>query len=511
MRILLWDTRKRNVTKDFGGGFGMGQYHGLGGLRGKLIRRMSLRDHRPVALHFAYLAAIFRKLGHTVETSEDGVPKGADLYVFNPSIITIDLERRAMQQALAQNPGARILVTGVVGHTMPEAFSDLDVTIVRGEAEQLLWKLDQVLTAKTPLVDVGSVENLDDLPMPDWSLFSPSRFRISYDFSKFPTGLIQQSRGCTFTCNYCPYIVVENRTRFRSPECIVEEMRQGIRKYGFRSFKFRDPLFGLNRKRVLELAQLIARLPKKIQFSIESRIDLLRRETLVALRDAGLGSITVGIESPDEKTLRHFKRKPIQDDRQQQFVSLCRELGIRSVAGFMIGFPEDTASSIRNVLRYAKKLNPTFANFNIVTPYPGTEFYHAMKGQISDASVTEYNMYTPVMKYKHLTREQVQALHAKCFTSYYFRWSYLFENAHLIWPNLRKLGVGRRLQTPESYPAKRPTDPKPHTAPHSQTIHSQTIKPGDSLPIVQIRSTAPGQPVESRNVVDQAGSDRACA
>lgn len=446
MRIVLWDTRERGVTKDFGGGFGMGRYHGEGGLRGKLIRRLYLRDRRPVALVFAYLAALFRQLGHTVQYCEETVPTGADLYIFNPSIITIDLERAAMQQVLARVPGAQVLVTGVVGYTMPEAFADLDVTIVRGEAEQLFWKLDEVLAADTQTVDIGSVEDLDALPLPDWSLFSPERFRVGYDFTKFPTGLIQQSRGCTFTCNYCPYIVVENRTRFRSPERIVEEMRHGMRTYGFRSFKFRDPLFGLNRRRVMELAELIGRLPRKVQFSVESRIDLMRRETLEALRDVGLHSITVGIESPDEQTLRQYKRKPIQDDRQRQFIALCRELGIRSVAGFMVGFPSDTADSILGVLRYAKKLNPTFANFNIVTPYPGTQFYEEVKSQISDLSVTKYDMYTPVMNYEHLTRDEVLALHAKCFTSYYFRWPYLFENAHLLWPGLRKLGIGRRFR-----------------------------------------------------------------
>ena len=57
-------------------------------------------------------------------------------------------------------------------------------------------------------------------------------------------------------------------------------MREDIRRWGFRSFKFRDPLFGLRRQQVLELAEQIGRLPRKMQFSIETRIDLLPEETL---------------------------------------------------------------------------------------------------------------------------------------------------------------------------------------------------------------------------------------
>ncbi len=459
MHVVLWDTRQLDVSKDFAGGFGVGQYHGRGGLRGKIVRHFYRRDHRPVALNFAYLAAIFRELGHTVEYVEDADPPAADLYIFNPSLITLSLEQRMIAQVRKQRPEAKVLITGLVGYALPEAFADLGVTIVRGEAEQLRWRLDEVLASDEPSVDVGSVKDLDALPYPDWSTFDHRRFKIGYDFTRFPTALVQQSRGCTFTCNYCPYIIVENATRFRDPDNILAEMRHGIEHYGFRSFKFRDPLFGLDRKRVLRLAEGIGKLPQKIQFSIESRIDLLRPETLRTLHEVGLTAITVGIETPDDDTLRAYKRAPIKDDRQRQFVALCRELGIRTVAGFMIGFPEDTVKSIRYVLKYAKKVNPTYANFNIVTPYPGTEFFNEVRDQVADFDYSKYSVYTPVMKYQHLTREEVADLHAKCFTSYYFRWPYLRDNAHLLWPISRLLGFGRARTTAEEVDATRSSKP----------------------------------------------------
>ncbi len=465
MHVVLWDTRRSDVSKDFAGGYGVGQYHGHGGLAGRLIRHRYTRDRRPVALAFAHLAAIFRQLGHTAEYSEDRVPAGADVYVFNPSLITLPLERQAMEAALRQKPKPKVLVTGLVAYALPEAFADLDVVLVRGEAEQLLWKLDEVLAADRSTVDVGSVRDLDAIPYADWSLFEPHRFRIGYDFWKFPTGLIQQSRGCTFTCNYCPYIVVENATRFRDPERVVDEMRQGMRQYGFRSYKFRDPLFGLDRKRVYKLAELIGKLPKKIQFSIEGRIDLLKPEVLRELKKVGLTSITVGIETPNEDTLRHYKRAPIKDDKQREFVALCRGLGIRTVAGFMIGFPEDTRQSIISVLRYAQLVGPTYANFNIVTPYPGTEFFAQVMQDIADFDFAKYNVYTPVMKYRHLTSEQVTELHARCFVGYYFRSRYFAENAHLLWPWLRRLGLGRKYAAAvganSAAPGERPSATNP--------------------------------------------------
>ena len=166
MHVVLWDTRKLDVSKDFAGGFGVGQYHGKGGVLGWIVRRYYRRDHRPVALAFAYLAAIFRKLGHRVEYAEDDLTTGADLYVFNPSLITLELERAGD----GEDPGAESQSSASwspasSAYTLPEAFQHLDVTMVKGECEQLFWKLDEVLAANQKLVEVGSVKNLDDLPL----------------------------------------------------------------------------------------------------------------------------------------------------------------------------------------------------------------------------------------------------------------------------------------------------------------------------------------------------------
>jgi len=192
------------------------------------------------------------------------------------------------------------------------------------------------------------------------------------------------------------------------------------------------------------LADLIGRLPRRIQFSIETRIDLMRPEVLRVLKRVGLTSITVGIETPDEETMRRYHRSPVTDDRQREFIATCRAMGIRTVGGFLIGFPEDTQVSILRVLDYAKSLSPTFANFNVVTPYPGTEFFAQIKDQIAEFDFSRYTVYTPLLKYKHLAAAEMAELHAKCFEQFYFRWRYLRENAHLLWPSLQGFGIGRR-------------------------------------------------------------------
>lgn len=438
MKIIFWDTVKQDVSKDFAGGMGIGKFRVRQGFRDRIIRHFFTRDRRPVALLWAHLAAAMKRLGHEVVYTVDRFDPSGDLYIFNPSLLTFDDEVAGIRQVRAQRPDVPVFVIGTVANVMPDAFAELNVTVIKGEAEQLYWKLDEVLQKTEAIVNLGTIEDLDSLPHPDWSPFHPRSFKIGYDFWKFPTALIQQSRGCTMTCNYCPYIVIENANRQRNPEAVVDEIRNDIARWGFRSFKFRDPLFGVKRENVVRLAELIGRLPQKIQFSIETHINLVPLEVLKMLKSVGLTSITVGIESPNNETLKKYKRAPSKEDRQREFVQNCRSLGIRTVAGFLIGFPEDTERSIRSVLDYAKLVGPTFANFNVITPYPGTPFYHQMQDQIEDFDFRHYDVYTPVMKYEHLTRDRVDELHGKCFRHYYFRWDYLRDNLPLLFPSLQR-------------------------------------------------------------------------
>ena len=166
-------------------------------------------------------------------------------------------------------------------------------------------------------------------------------------------------------------------------------MRHDIRHWGFRSFKFRDPLFGLNRNEVFRLAELIGRLPQKIQFSIETRIDLMRPEVLRVLKRVGLTSITVGIETPDDETpCDATTARRSRKTGSAEFIGRLPRLGIRTVAGFMIGFPEDTEQSIRRVLGYAKAREPDVRQLQHRHALSGHRVLRADQGRRSPISTS---------------------------------------------------------------------------------------------------------------------------
>src|SRR5207253_11310651 len=181
----------------------------------------------------------------------------------HPALMTLPHELEVIRRLNATAPQTQILVVGQVASTMSEAFHELDCRVVGGEPEQLITKLDEVLAAGDQRVTIGTVADLDTLPFPDWSIFPYWRFRVGYDFSKFPTAYVQSSRGCTLSCSYCPYIILENKVRTRSPALVAEEIHRNMQEYDFRSFKFRDPLFGARRKHAEELAEELGKLPHK--------------------------------------------------------------------------------------------------------------------------------------------------------------------------------------------------------------------------------------------------------
>ena len=214
---------------------------------------------------------------------------------------------------------------------------------------------------------------------------------------------------------------------------------------------------------------------------------------LELLRDAGLTSVTVGIETPSLVTLKKYKRAPIKDDKQSQFVDLCRSLGIRVIAGFMIGFPEDTNETIRNVLKYAKRVNPFGANFNVCTPYPGTGFIGEITDQIESRDWSRYDVYTPNLKYENFTTEEIAAWHQKCFTSYYFRWKFLQSNWQFLFPRVHAVtSLFSRAPAEAVVPEQKATE--------SSSPAAAVRKPAVALPIVT-------QPAEAAAC---CGSEQTC-
>ena len=93
------------------------------------------------------------------------------------------------------------------------------------------------------------------------------------------------------------------------------------------------------------------------------------------LKQAGLKAVKVGVESFDENVLKESGRFTIARDQQLEKIRELEKNNIQISAMYILGFPTDTKISIQKTINYAKKLNTTYAQFSVWTPYPGTPVY----------------------------------------------------------------------------------------------------------------------------------------
>jgi anaerobic magnesium-protoporphyrin IX monomethyl ester cyclase len=91
---------------------------------------------------------------------------------------------------------------------------------------------------------------------------------------------------------------------------------------------------------------------------------------------------------------------------------------------FIIGFPSDTESTILKTINYAKKLNTTYAQFSVWTPYPGTPIFEEFKNKIFAQNFEDYDQYKLVYKHENLDELKLKQLLQKAYEAYYIRFSW---------------------------------------------------------------------------------------
>ena len=138
-------------------------------------------------------------------------------------------------------------------------------------------------------------------------------------------------------------------------------------------------------------------------------------------------SIEVGVESSNPQTLRDNRRKAIAGMRQERIIEHCHKLGIRVIANYTLGLQNDTVEGIRETIRYAKKLNTFAIQFTVTTPYPGTEFYEAVKHTIFEADWERFNGWTSVYYHPKIRPEDLHRLREFAYVSYHLRPRYVWR------------------------------------------------------------------------------------
>src|SRR4030042_6362059 len=154
--------------------------------------------------------------------------------------------------------------------------------------------------------DRAYIENLDELPFPAPHLWPIDQLR-KYGSVVFP---IIASRGCVYWCDFCTTVrMFGRRYRMRSPKNLVDEIEQIHKKYGQSQFTFYDDAFTVDPKRVVQICDEIQRRKLAVQWDCETRVDMVNRELLQKMRDAGCMATWFGVESGSPSVLEKMHKK----------------------------------------------------------------------------------------------------------------------------------------------------------------------------------------------------------
>lgn len=380
--------------------------------------------HDVPSVHMAYLAAILARAGHDVKWTR-GETMDGDVALVLSSLVDYKAEIAWADRMRAR--GVKVGFIGITASKMPELFAGHYDFILNGEPEGAVMRLAQG-ELPSGIVVSEQINDLDSLPFPRWDLVTEGRaFKTGIKWSSRPVGggyPLLASRGCPEFCTYCPHRILAGY-RARSIANIVDEMERLCDQVRRPYVIFRDPLFTEQRDRVVELCEEIARRGLALTFEAETRLDRLDVDLLDKLYKAGFRAMSFGVESLDPAILKKSGRRPIPQAHQREIIAHCRKLGIVTAAFYVLGFLQDDWHSIAATIDYATDLGSTFAQFKMLTPYPGTPMFKQIEPLLTETDWELFDGFTPTFKHPNLTNHELKFLLGAAYKRFYMRPSYL--------------------------------------------------------------------------------------
>jgi len=379
--------------------------------------------HDLPSVHLAYIASILTRAGHDVALTRGELVDG-DVALVLSSLV--DHKNEAAWADTMRARGVKVGFIGITASKMPHLFSDHADFILNGEPEAGVMRLAQGMIP-SGIVASEEIEDLDSLPFPRWDLVTDRHKRHGIKWSSRPVGggfPLLASRGCPEFCTYCPHRILAGY-RARSIGNIVDELERLCDQYHRPYVIFRDPLFTEQRERCLELCDEIQARGLVLRFEAETRLDRLDEGLLNRLHAAGLRAMSFGVESLSPATLKKSGRRPIPETHQRLIIEHSRKLGIVTAAFYVLGFMQDDWHSIAATIDYATDLGSTFAQFKILTPYPGTPMFKQLEPLLVEHDWEKYDGYSPTFRHPNLSERELRFLLGAAYKRFYMRPSYL--------------------------------------------------------------------------------------
>jgi anaerobic magnesium-protoporphyrin IX monomethyl ester cyclase len=412
-----------------------------------------------------YLAAYLKKNGHDVFVVDGSVDSYQTLMSAikekRPDVVGVSAPTflwrktvRLLEEVKALFPEIFLVVGGPHPTFFPkQCFIDspsLDA-VVMGEGEITLLELCRALESRASLDGIAGlafrtkdketrinrsrdeIKDIDELPFPARELIDISKYKPALQQYKIlPVTSIMGSRGCPFQCIFCAH-VTGNKTRYRSPQNIVNEIRFLVDHYGIREIGFWDDTMTVDKSRVIELCQMMKRENLGVIWSAQARVNTVDPEMLSEMKSAGCWKIFFGVESLMQKNLDALK-KGTTTSQAINAIKWTRKAGIETEASFIFGIPGETYGEAKAEVREMIKLDPDYMKCFPLTPIPGAELYeHVAKyGKMLTQNFDDFTENKVVFVPYTMTQEQLIEVVSYTYKKFYLRPSYILKRLSRI-------------------------------------------------------------------------------
>lgn len=280
------------------------------------------------------------------------------------------------------------------------------------------------------------ITDLDALPFPARHLLGDTKFhnpKLKCD--GYTTAVT--SRNCPFKCIYCvPSSLtfareIEHRKHhegrkppimMRSVESVDREMAL-LHQQGYKAVGFVDDNFIWTEDRTRALCEVMRRY--NMVWGCQARVDAITPTIAQLLAQSGCRYVDLGVESFNDEILAYIK-KGITSQQIYDAIATLKHHGVPVKLNILIGCcPLETRETVAHTLREAKRLKVDQVMFNIVSPFPGTEFYELCKenGWLVDGEYRPTDVQrNSIVNFPHLTAREMERALWRNNISYFLSW-----------------------------------------------------------------------------------------
>lgn len=262
--------------------------------------------------------------------------------------------------------------------------------------------------------------DVDEIPMPDYSLFEDGQFYRPMYGSMYKMIPVETHRGCPYTCAFCNspsqnrFYAQETNSAFfrkRSLDRVRDDLVFFRDEMGMEYIYFwADTFFAWSPSEFDAFVEMYSDV--KLPFWCQTRVETVTEEKISKLQDVGLHFMTFGMEHGNEQFRAEVVKRKYPNDLAIEALAIPKGLGVPFAVNNIIGFPDETRELAMDTVEINRHFQPDQMSCSILQPYCGTELRPrcVSKGYLHPDTICPANSENTVMTLPTFTPEELIGL-----------------------------------------------------------------------------------------------------